>query len=165
MVWAAMMLRSGITTHSTSKTWWWGIFCYLADQSHIAVFRTWNKLVPTKKMTMHSIVEQIFYGLIGKSDKLIKSTEVRSILTPQRLRPPQEPAKKRVRLNPTKADEARFIATTHMPKSLGKSRNCVLCWQNTKKQKKSSIYCSACDVVLCVKSDRDCFWEYHQKPQ
>ena len=43
----------------------------------------------------------------------------------------------------------------------GSNLSCVVCYRMTKRQKRSHIKCSKCNVPLCVKKDKQCFITYH----
>jgi hypothetical protein len=92
------MLRSRSTMHGTSKKWWRGIFCYCEDETHIATYRSWNSLVPSKLLTMRKTIEQIFLGLIGETSSLITSVLNQISQLNLRLELPTV-RKKRVRVN------------------------------------------------------------------
>lgn len=50
----------------------------------------------------------------------------------------------------------------HLPEVECKRKRCKFCQQQLKKENRTSIRCSTCDVYLCLTTDRNCFKEYHE---
>lgn len=54
------------------------------------------------------------------------------------------------------------IVHDHMPEVENQRKRCKFCQQKFKKENRTSVRCSTCDVYLCLNSDRNCFREYHE---
>lgn len=51
----------------------------------------------------------------------------------------------------------------HQPKRMEKRRNCKLCYEKTKTQNRTNVFCSTCKIYLCFLPSRDCFAEWHSR--
>ena len=155
-------LRSRYSSHQRSKKWWKAILYYIIDQTHIATYRTWNKLVPHKKMNLRKIIQQIFFGLTGSEPLITSCQDIvgKSPVTPTI----QITGKKRTRSSISKIDPKRFQGTNHLPASTFENEEskkkkvyeCAFC-RSKGERSRTSTYCIGCDVSLCV----DCFVPWH----
>lgn len=51
----------------------------------------------------------------------------------------------------------------HKPQKVQKRKNCKLCYERTKVELKTNVFCDTCQVHLCFTSVRNCFSEWHAR--
>ncbi|XP_064460258.1 piggyBac transposable element-derived protein 4-like [Ornithodoros turicata] len=56
-------------------------------------------------------------------------------------------------------------AQSHRPERLKKRCNCKMCYEKTKVERKTNVFCKACCVHLCFTSSRNCFADWHGRQE
>ncbi|XP_070388820.1 piggyBac transposable element-derived protein 4-like [Dermacentor albipictus] len=54
-------------------------------------------------------------------------------------------------------------APLHKPQKVERRKNCKLCYQQTKNEVKTTVFCSDCNAHLCFNASRNCFLEWHRE--
>ncbi|EEC12897.1 hypothetical protein IscW_ISCW020037 [Ixodes scapularis] len=49
----------------------------------------------------------------------------------------------------------------HKPQRMEKRRNCKMCYDDSKVEHKTKVFCSTCDLYLCFTTSRNCFAQWH----
>ena len=122
---------------------WLRLFIFFFNASLANSFICYNQLAETKLLYLNYLV------LVAKS--LCSGAQ-----RVDRGRPPSD--KKHNTSSPQRA--AQMTGDMHLPVN-GTRRRCAYC--STKEvQVRSNIECSICKLALCVKDEKNCFYEYHQ---
>ncbi|XP_072143614.1 piggyBac transposable element-derived protein 4-like [Dermacentor andersoni] len=51
----------------------------------------------------------------------------------------------------------------HKPEKVDNRRNCKQCYEKTKKEVKTNVFCSTCEAHLCFTTTRNCFADWHMR--
>lgn len=130
-----------------SVRWWKTLFFHCIDIACVnsfILFEAHRKLHPE----IAELSRNAGYDHLAFREELIHQLLSLDDARPARSAPPPPPPSARRML--------------HKPEKVDRRNNCKLCYEKTKTELKTNVFCSTCKVHLCFTTARNCFAEWHK---
>ena len=149
------MLMSLYRTPIKTKRWYFNVLFHCADIAKVNAWLIYRRHCNQLKVSKKSMLSLIKFTMMIAA----ALTRFRTIGSPSKRKSDVDlPLERRKQPAPVPVADVWYDNVAHWPEFCKKENKCRFCKTGT-----GRVYCTKCDMCLCLSNSRNCFVAYHSK--